>query len=39
MAFGLTWGRAIAGLWGAIVLGFIAPLGGTPPRSQAPPAL
>ena len=38
MAFGLTSGAgAIAGLWGAIVLGFIAaPWGAPPPRSQAP---
>ena len=38
MAFGLTSGAgAIAGLWGAIVLGFIAaPLGGTPSQVSGP---
>ncbi|MGA0253407.1 MAG: SulP family inorganic anion transporter [Vulcanococcus sp.] len=38
MAFGLTSGAgAIAGLWGAIALGFIAaPLGGTPSQVSGP---
>lgn len=39
MAFGVTSGAgAIAGLWGAIVLGLIAaPLGEHPPRCRVPP--
>ncbi|QVL54420.1 MAG: SulP family inorganic anion transporter [Cyanobium sp. M30B3] len=38
LAFGLTSGAgAIAGLWGAIVLGFVAaPLGGTPAQVSGP---
>ncbi len=38
MAFGVTSGAgAIAGLWGAIVLGFLAaPLGGTPAQVSGP---